>query len=204
MREKTILAFIIIAALVAGGVFINGYFNQSAAADELANKVQNETNNLNTITGANQKLNQEIININNQTAQATQDMANESKAIPVKMNSNEIVRKVLDKGKDNAVNVIPLSTEDWSTLKLGKHNYQVFKMTVEVNGDQDKLISFVRDLQGLYDTITIDNASFTKSVTSPTPTAASPTPSETPSPSATPASIVDTSITIGLSIYARA
>jgi hypothetical protein len=200
MKEKTILALIIVVALIAGGVFLNGYFNQSAAADDLAVKVQNDSKNLTTVNGTNQKLNQEISTINNQTAQAMQDLENESKVMPARVNSNEIVRSVLDTGKDSSVTVIPLSTEDWSTFKIGKHDYQVFKMTVEVNGDQDNLIKFVKSIQGLYDTITIESASFTKTLTTPTPTeTVTPTPTATP----TPTPVVSTSITVDLSVYAR-
>lgn len=196
MKERTILALIIVAALIAGGVFLNGYFNQSAAADDLASKVQNDSRNLTTLNGANQKLNQEVTTINNQTTQVMQDLADEDNALPASMDSNKIVRDVLDTGKDNAVTVIPLSTQDWSTLKIGKHNYQVFKMTVEVTGDQDNLIKYVKGLQGLYDTITIDNASFTETITTPTPT-------ETVNPSTTPAPVVSTSIAVNFSVYAK-
>jgi hypothetical protein len=202
MKEKTILALVIVVALIAGGVFLNGYFNQSAAADDLAVKVQNDSKNLATVNGANQKLNQEIATINNQTAQAMQDLENEGKVMPARVNSNEIVRSVLDTGRDNSVTVIPLSTDDWSTLKIGKHDYQVFKMTVEVNGDQDNLIKFVKSIQDLYDTITIESASFTKTITTPTPTETV-TPTPTPTATPTPTPVVSTSITVDLSVYAR-
>ncbi len=194
---KVVVILVVIAAIALGGIFINDYFDKSAAADSLAGKIQNENKILTTISSANQKLAQEIADLNNKASQATLDIAKESKTIPTRMNSNEIVKNVLDKGLDNNVTVIPLSTQDWSNVKIGKHSYQIFKMSVEVTGEQNSLISFMEDLQGIYDTLVIENASFNKTYATPTPT-------ESPTPTITPEIIlVTTKIKINLAVYAR-
>ncbi len=188
MVWKVGLAVLIIVALVFGGLFFADYLGQSSAAGTLRSQIKTDSNAASTISKQNQTLQTEIDSINNTSANLLNDIAVARQVISPKTNPNEIVEDVLTLGSQQLVTVIPLTTNPWSTTKVGKNNYSVFKMSVEVDGAQDRLVAFVRELQRLeHQPLMIE----TLSLNNP---GASPTPTPTPSPTATPA--VNNNITV--------
>lgn len=183
MLMKTILAVLIIVVVVVGGIFFKDYFEKSSAADTLRTQIKNNNNTALTVSKSNQALQAEIDGINANAAKTLQDIDLARQVIKPKTNLNEIVLNVLTLGSQQQVTVIPISTQPWTSIKVGQHNYQVFKMTIEVDGAQDRLVSFVKELQKLeHQPLVIESLSLNKPSPTPTPT---PTPSPTPTPVST-------------------
>jgi len=188
MVLKIGLAVLIIAALVFGGLFFSEYLGQSSSADSLRAQIKTDSSAASSISKQNQTLQIEMDSINNTSASLLNDIAEARKVIAPKTNPNEIVEDVLTLGGQQQVTVIPLTTSPWTSAKIGKNNYSVFKMTVEVDGAEDRLVAFVRELQRLeHQPLMIENLTLNKPVPTPTPLA-------TPSPTGTP--VVDSNITV--------
>jgi hypothetical protein len=188
MVLKIGLAILIVAALVFGGLFFSDYLGQSSSANTLRSEIKTDNAAASTMSKQNQTLQAEIDSINNTSASILNDIAEARKVIAPKTNPNKIVEDVLTLGGQQLVTVIPLTTSPWASTKVGKNSYSVFKMTVEINGAQDRLVAFVRELQRLeHQPLIIENLTLNKP-------ASTPTLFPTPSPTATP--VVDSNITL--------
>ena len=154
---KVILYILIIAAVIDAGIFLTKYFNQTYAADALAAQIQSENRNISTLTEKTSELNLEIANHTADVSAVLNAIENEKVIIPAKTNTNEIVKTILNTGLKNNVSVIPLSTRDWSTVRTGGNDYQVFVMSFEVDGRDQDVVQFVRAVQELYSTLVLEN-----------------------------------------------
>jgi Tfp pilus assembly protein PilO len=154
---KVILYILIIAAVIDAGIFLTKYFNQTYAADALAAQIQSENRNISTLTEKTSELNLEIANHTADVSAVLNAIENEKVIIPAKTNTNEIVKTILNTGLKNNVSVIPLSTRDWSTVRTGGNDYQVFVMSFEVDGGDQDVVQFVRAVQELYSTLVLEN-----------------------------------------------
>jgi hypothetical protein len=188
MVLKIGLAILIIAALVFGGLFFTNYLSQSSAADTLRSQIKTDSNSASTMSKQNQALQTEIDSVNNKSANLLNDIAGARVVIAPKTNANEIVEDILTLGSQQQVTVIPLTTNPWTGAKVGTNNYQVFRATIEVNGAQDRLVAFVRELQKLeHQPLMIENLTLNKPA---------PTPIPTPTPSPTTGPVVNSNITL--------
>jgi hypothetical protein len=182
MTIKNLTYFMIIGALLVGGLFVNDYFNQSSAAQALTSQIQSQNQALSTLSSQTMELNTEIANDNQNVNKILNAIDNESSAIPSgKINSNDIVKAILNQSLYNFVSVVPLSTQDWSSIKTNGNDYQVFKMSLKVVGSQENVVQFIRQLPQLYNTLVIGSISLSKVTETPTP-AATDTPDVTPAP----------------------
>jgi hypothetical protein len=160
MTLRIILGIVIIAAVIISGVYIGDYFNKSFAADALASQIQNQDQNLVTLTDQTEKLNKDIANHTVEVDNLLSSIESESNNIPSeKIDPNDIVKDLLELGQRNMVSIIPLSTTDWSGVKTNGSDYQVFKATLEINGSLENITRFVSQTQYLYSTLIIDNIS---------------------------------------------
>jgi hypothetical protein len=170
MTLRIILGIVIVAAVIAGGVYISDYFNHSFVADALSSQIQNQNHNLDTLSDQTRELNTEITDNTANVNNLLYSIANESTVIPSeKIDPNDIIRAILEQGQKNLVTVIPLNTEGWSSVKTNGVDFQVFKLSLEVNGSMENLVEFVRQTQSLYSTLVIDNISLYKYYTTPVP-----------------------------------
>ena len=89
------------------------------------------------------------------------------------MNSNDILEKILNLGETHQVTVIPLSSRDWSSTKLGQNEYQIFRMNLSLEGEQGSIVNFLAEMQSeLYPTLVLEDVSLTAHViVTPTPVA---------------------------------
>jgi hypothetical protein len=170
---KVILYILIVAAVVDAGIFLTKYFNQTYAADALAAQIQSENRNISTLADKTDELNLEIANHTADVNAVLSTIENEKVIIPAKTNTNDIVKTILNTGLENNVSVIPLSTRDWSTVKTGGNDYQVFVMSFAVEGQDRDVVQFVRAVQDLYSTLVLENIVWNSIET---PTAAADTP----------------------------
>jgi Tfp pilus assembly protein PilO len=178
MLLKILLAIPIIAAIALAGIFYNGYQDVSKEAETLEKKVQADRTLEQTLSQKARDLAGQIdaLNLNVRQLQASLDEA--SLAVPEKMNSNDILEKILKLGREYLVSVIPLNSRDWSTAKIGQHDYQVFRMDLSLEGTQEDIVDFLKEMQSeLYPTLVVEDVSLSKSVA---PVTTTPVPSATP------------------------
>ncbi len=154
-----IAAVVIIAALIAGVYLTKSYFDHSAAAVPLKSQIETDTKNLQIMKSSNQSLAVDIESLKAKQTQIQQAITQESAVIPTRMNPNEIISNILDAGKQNGVTIIPLSATDWTTTKVAKSDYWVFKATMDVNGTQADLIIFLKYIQDSISQYLVDRTS---------------------------------------------
>ena len=63
----------------------------------------------------------------------------------------------MELGLKNGTNIIPLSNSDWSKEKIQEGDYQVLKLTLTIEGNEQSIINFITGLQDLYPTLVIEN-----------------------------------------------
>jgi hypothetical protein len=176
---KILVIVFIIAAVAAGGFLLKGYFDQTSAAKDLEAKIDSDTRSLKVMLTSNQSLAQEIDDLKDKQAAVQKSLADENTVVPPKMNSNEIVGKLLEAGKLNSVSVIPLTTTDWTSAKVLQSNYWVFKAKMELNGSADYLVHFLKYIQdSLYPTLVIESLDMTQYTPTPLPNQVTSTPTE--------------------------
>ncbi|MDD5701449.1 MAG: hypothetical protein PHU23_05295 [Dehalococcoidales bacterium] len=149
MLVKIGLAVIIIAVIITGGIFFSGYIDESGAAKALQTKVDNDNKTASVIDNKNKSLEMELREINKRAAEIQESIEAASLEISAAVNPNMITEEVIYTGERNQVTVIPLNTRDWNNVKIEGHQYQVFKMEIEVNGEQAHVIEFLYALQSL-------------------------------------------------------
>ncbi len=207
---KIILTVIIIGALAVGGFFLRDYFSQSAEAHSLQEQIANDNRTLKVVTTATSPLAGEINSLKIQQEQLRSAIATESVVIPERMNTNDIVRSILNAGDTYGLKVIPLSTTDWTEAKIDQKGYWVFKTNLELNGTQNGVVGFLKFIQNsLYPTLIIENLDLTQTLPSPTPTpteTTTPVPTPTPTPTNAPAPTPEEGpikASLEFSVYAR-
>ena len=191
---KILIGVLIVAALAVGGIFVSDYMGKTAKAESLVEQIQRDNKNLTTISTSTQNLVTEINEITAETNELLDTLAKESKEVPDRINTNNIVNSVLTLGQACDVTVIPLSTQDWAKVKIGENDYLVYRMTVEVYGTHTDVLGFIRQLQGLYNTLAVESLTLEKKLVTPTP---SPTATTTPLP------VTMGTVNVKMAVYAR-
>lgn len=187
----------VIAALVVSGIFIKDYYDESSTADSISNQIQNTQKNIALVSAQTRNLEVELGSFQKRHADAQAAIEAEKNQIPDKINSNSIVRSILLLGQEKQVTVIPLSTKEWTPVKIDRHDYQVFRMSIELNGSEQNIIEFLERLQySLYQTLVIEDVHLVKIRETPEPTG-------TPTPTVTPEPVERVTVNLNLAIYAK-
>lgn len=178
MLIKILFAIPLIAAIALAGVFYNDYQNKSSEADTLAQKVQAERALEQSLTQQTRTLTSQLDELNLTVQRLQADVDNVAVNVPERMNSNDILEKVLDLGETHQVTVIPLNSRDWSSTKLGQNEYQIFHMSLSLKGEQEAIVNFLAEMQSeLYPTLVLEDVSLTRQIA---PVVVTPTPITTP------------------------
>jgi hypothetical protein len=151
MWIRLFIGVMIVIAIVLVALFYSGYSDQSTAADTLALTVKADNLNLSTMTNKTAEIKAEIAGIADNIKAAETTLSSSQVTLPDMVDSNVIVRKIISYGDQTGVKVIPLGTRDWVSLNIDKHNYHVFKMSIEVNGPQQNVIDYISQIQNSVD-----------------------------------------------------
>jgi|GEM_PF-3507970 len=197
MLIRFLIIIAVIGALVASGLFIKDYYSESSAADAISTQIQNTQKNVAIIYSQTRSVEAEVLDLTKRYSDVQAAIEAEKNLMPDKMNSNDIVESILLLGKEKHVNVIPLSTDDWTPVKIDKHDYHVFRMKVELNGDEKDIIEFLERLQySIYQTLVVEDIRLVKTIETPVPTG-------TPVPTFTPVPFETVKANLSLAIYAK-
>jgi hypothetical protein len=153
MSSKLIMILMLIIAIAIGASLYSSASAQQKTAALLEEKISNDTQNLKTISTKNRYIEEEITQISRDITAAKEKLLSSKQEIemPEMVNSNIIVKTIIDYGNKAGVFVIPLATEDWDSVSIDKRDYHVFKMSIEVNGSQQNVIDFTRQVQDKID-----------------------------------------------------
>jgi Tfp pilus assembly protein PilO len=183
MEVKNLVALLLIVAVGFAGYFVSDYFNKSSEADSLSVQIQNTNQSVASVSNQTKAAEAELADLTKRANEIQTAIVAENLTMPARFNSNDLVQSILMLGKNSELIVIPLNTQEWTSVKIDKHSYQVFRMTIEVGGLQERLVDFVQQLQGtFYDTLVIESLTITKPLPTPSPVAtyADETPVPTP------------------------
>ena len=155
MRRKFIIAFIIIVLLVAYGFLGIDYTKQRKEHEALAVSIADMTQELQQIPAPAQNLEQRL-------AAAEASLATAQSAFPGKPNSTQLINRILKLADECQVKVIPLTTQQWSSEKVGK-GYLTFDLQMTVQGRFDQFVNFIDRLEnGEFSTLVIEDLSVTR------------------------------------------
>ena len=157
MRLNLVLSLVIIAALGVSGFSLVNYFRQDKSVDNLVEQIATSNKEIQRLRTSSQSLEAEIESIKINQASIEDAITSDNLTITTKPNSNEIIRDVMKLAGRNGTSIIPLSTSDWAKRKILQGDYQVLKITFNIEGTEQSVISFMRGLQDLYPTLIIEN-----------------------------------------------
>lgn len=94
---------------------------------------------------------------------AAQERVEKAKQIlPPAPDSNEIVKRILELGAQNALAVVPLVVDAPGTTEFGKHSYGTLNLSVTVRGYYRSVLDFARALDDIEKAVVIDTAAVTR------------------------------------------
>jgi Tfp pilus assembly protein PilO len=195
MRLNFIVVLFIIAALGASGFFAVNYFRDTTSADSLESDIEATNTKVEEMNASTQSLEAEIEALKTSQAEVEATLTSESPVPVEKPDSTEVIRTVMLLGIKHHLTIIPLSTSDWGSAKVGQGSYQVFKMNFKIEGTEKQLVDFVRELPTLYPVLVIE--SFNIGASGGGTSGATPTPTPTPAPES------QYSSNLNIAVYAR-
>ncbi len=151
LRNKLLIAILIIALLVVYYVFGMDYINQRQEREALAFQIATVTQALAQISDPPQNLEQRL-------EVARERLTAEQSMFPTQFNSTEVVSTIMELANSLGVNVIPLVTQSWLTEVVGENNYDVLRLTIAAEGNFSQLVNFVSRLEnGEYQTLVVED-----------------------------------------------
>jgi len=157
LSKGRLLITTVIIILLMGYCLIGGnYLKQLNGQKALATQIAEVTQTLSEIAKPSKDLEQRL-------AEAEASLAAEQGLFPSKINTTQVINTILGLARSCGVKAIPMVTQPWSTETVGKHSYQVLRLTVAVEGSFSQLVDFASSLEeGEYTTLVIENLSASK------------------------------------------
>jgi len=156
VKGKLLIVILIIMLSVVYYLFGNDYLNQRREQKVLAPQIAEVTQTLSQIPEPPQGLEQRL-----EVAQAS--LAAEQGKLPSEVDTTQVIDTILGLADDCQVKAIPLATEPWTEEKVGEHDYDVFRLSIEVDGGFSQLVNFVKKLEnGEFNTLIVEKLSVSK------------------------------------------
>jgi Tfp pilus assembly protein PilO len=157
LSKGRLLITTVIIILLMGYCLIGGnYLKQLKEQKALTVQIAEVTQTLRGIAKLPADLEQRL-------AEAEGSFAAEQGLFPSKINTTQVINTILGLAQSRGVNATPMVTQPWTTEKVGKHSYQVLRLTIAVEGTFSQLVNFASSLEeGSYTTLVMENLSATK------------------------------------------
>jgi len=155
LKGKLLITLLVIILLVVYYLLGTGYMKQQKEQKELTSQTTDVTQTLAQMPEPPQDLEQQL-------AAAQASLAAEQNAFPTKMNTTQVINTILELADECEVKAIPLVTQPWSMEMVGEHSYDVFRLSVVVEGNLPQLLAFISKLEkGEFTTLLVENLSAT-------------------------------------------
>ena len=148
----TVIIILLMGYCLIGGNYLKQLKEQKALAAQIAEATQ-------TLSG----IAKPPADLEQRLAEAEDGFAAEQGLFPSKINTTQVINTILGLAKSCGVKATPMVIQAWSTETVGKHSYQVLRLTVAVEGSFSQLVNFASSLEeGGYTTLVMENLSATK------------------------------------------
>ena len=156
MKKKLLITLLIIILLIVYYLLGMDYLKQRRQQAALLPQISDVAQALALMPEPPQDLEQRL-------ASAQADLTAERSAFLSEMNSTQAINTILKLADRCQVKAIPLITEPWSAVKVGEHDYYVFRLNVSVEGSFSDLVSFTGKLENEeFETLIVENLSVTR------------------------------------------
>jgi hypothetical protein len=156
VQNKLLVTLLIIILLVAIYLIGMGYLKQHRQQAALMSQISDVSQTLALMPEPSHDLESRL-----ETAQA--DLTAERSAFLDEINSTQAINTILKLADSCRVKAIPLVTEPWSVVKVGEHDYSLFRLNVSVEGSFSELVSFMGKLENEeFETLIVENLSITR------------------------------------------
>lgn len=165
MLAKTIVVIIMLATVATAGVFTKTYGDQETAVDSLSLQVTSLKQEIQTVSKQAGTINAEIVELTDRIRVARNAIVSAAGQFPGEFDANEIVGEILTLGGKSNLVVIPLSTQEWGRIDVGKESYLILAVAVKITGSMDGLVRFLQEIQDLhYPAIVIEELAVTSPI----------------------------------------
>ena len=139
--NKSYLAVILVILVIVLGYFSIQLRQANRAGEDIAAQTETITLALAQIPASDQAgLEQELVDLRKVLAARQADFART-------VNTTSIVEKVIQIGAQNDVTVIPLTTREWQRETVAGYDFNVFRVSIEINGKYAALLDFLAGLE---------------------------------------------------------
>jgi len=154
-RGRLLITALITILLITYCFLGMSYLKQLKAHEALASQISEVRQTIREIPKPPQDLEQQL-------AAAQTSLAAEQGSFPSKINTTQVINTILELAKGCGVKATPMVTQPWSTEMVGKHSYQVLRLTVMVEGSFPQLTTFASQLENEgYATLVTEDLSIT-------------------------------------------
>lgn len=141
MKSRTVLIIVLIIVLIAVYYLLGtDYLKQRREGEALASQIAGTTQQLTLIPAPPDNLEQRLTDAENDL-DATID------SIPQRLNSTQIINRILEIAEDTQVKALPLVTQDWVAKSYDEYSYSVFRINVVATGTFTRVSHFISRLE---------------------------------------------------------
>lgn len=150
MRPGIIIVVAVVILVIVVAFFGLDYKKQREEQALLAGQMADAGSLLSLLPRPPQDLEQRL-------GEVQQSLATEMEAFPSGTDSTRVINYILEMADRLGIKAIPLLTQPWSTEKVGKHDYHVFRLNVAAEGSLAQLTDFVTELEsGAHKTLILE------------------------------------------------
>jgi hypothetical protein len=160
MKIKVGFGIWIVIAIIFGALFLSDYSKQSTSANLLSDKILADSIQINNINLKSKDINKDIEVLNANVAKTQAEIVDAGRIIPESLNSNEVIKALFSQGALNQVELVPLTTEEWTTVNIESAEVNAFKIAFLLRGGEAKVIQTIKWIQDSpYSTLVIKDFS---------------------------------------------
>jgi hypothetical protein len=163
MKTKVLLGIWIVAAIIIGTLFLSDYSNQLTRGKVLSAKIETDSIQLNKFTQNAKTVNKDLETLNASISKTQSDIEVASNLVLEKTNTTDIIRALFSQAEINQVSLVPLSTQDWTTINTQNQEIKVFRITFLVNGTEFNVLNLIKWIQtSPFTSMVMENFTLTK------------------------------------------
>ena len=156
MKTKVFITLLVLALIAVYYFLGTGYLKQRQEQATLSSQIADTAQTLAQMPEPPQDLEQRL-------AVAEASLAAEQSTLPDEINSTRAINAILELADECNVKAIPLVTDPWSAVKVGEHDYYVFRLNISATGNFTQLVSFTDKLEnGKLETLILEDLSVSR------------------------------------------
>lgn len=139
--NKIAITLIIVVLLVVYGLLGMDYMRQGSEQERLLSEIEEVNQSREALPEASTAFAEML-------AVIQANLATEYETIPSEVSSSDVIDTILSLAQEIGVDAVPLITQPWMEQHIGENAYNIFRISVEIEGLFSQVREFVGRLEG--------------------------------------------------------